>query len=300
VNVSDRTESVTVIGDLMMDLIVQIPHLPVPGTDTQAEIGYHLGGAAGNVAAWLASLQIPTAILGRVGCDPFGDETLRALDSAGITLHVTRDPDRSTGICISLVTPDGERTMMPDLGANAGLRPEHLIEQALPTGGHVHMSGYSLLHDETRITALGALDVARHRDMTVSIDASSVEPLRAAGPATFLGWIAPCSILFANAEEALTLTGKDNPESAALQLRDSAAVVVVKLGPDGALVAHGQTVTHKPALPVESDVLDTTGAGDAFTAGFLRGWIRREGIDAALEWGLDTAARAVASVGARP
>jgi ribokinase len=284
----------------MMDLIVRIPHLPLPGTDTRAEIGYHLGGAAGNVAAWLASLEIPTSILGRVGSDAFGDETLRALDAARIALHVTRDPERSTGICIALVTPDGERTMMPDLGANAGLRPEHLVEDALPTGGHIHMSGYSLLHEETRITALGALDVARRRDMTVSVDASSVEPLRAVGPATFLGWIAPCSILFANAEEAAMLTGTADPEGAAMKLRDSAAVVVVKLGADGALVAHGQTVTHKPALPVESGVLDTTGAGDAFTAGFLRGWIRHEGIDAALEWGLDTAARAVASVGARP
>ncbi len=297
---SDRPESVTVIGDLMMDLIVRVPHLPVPGTDTRADIGHHLGGAAGNVAAWLASLAVPTTILGRVGNDPFGDETIRTLEAAGVALHITRDPDRSTGMCIALVTPDGERTMMPDLGANAGLRPEHLAEDALPTGGHLHVSGYSLLHDETRITALGALDIARHRDMTVSIDASSVDPLRSVGPTTFLGWITPCSILFANAEEATTLTGIDEPETAALDLRQAAAVVVVKLGADGALVAHGQTITHKPALPVESDVLDTTGAGDAFTAGFLRGWIRREGIDAALEWGLDTAARAVASVGARP
>lgn len=291
---------ITVLGDLMMDLIVRIPHAPAAGTDTPAQISHHLGGAAGNVAAWLAAVGSEAMVVGRVGADAFGDQTLRSLADAGVGLLIEQDPKRDTGICVSLVTPDGERTMLPDLGANAGLLPEHLTQDALPSGGHLHLSGYSLLHAETRFTALGALDIARHKDMTVSIDASSVDPLREVGAATFLGWIRPCAVLFANAAEAATLTGLQDPEDAALALRECAAVVVVKLGPGGALVAHGQTVTRKPAIGIEAEVLDTTGAGDAFTAGFLSRWVRRQGIDAALEAGLDTAARAVASVGARP
>lgn len=297
---TDLPGQVTVLGDLMVDLIAQVPHPPAIGTDTSASISQHFGGAGGNVAAWLAALDVPVALIGRVGADAFGTEMVQALADAGVTLHVESDAGRSTGVCISLVTPDGERTMLPDLGANAGLLPEHLPQEALPPGGHLHMSGYSLLHAETRFTALGALDIARHKDIAVSIDASSVDPLRHVGPETFLGWIRPCSILFANADEATALTGVEDPETAALALRDVAAIVVVKLGSNGALVAHGHTVTQRPAHEVDANVLDTTGAGDAFTAGFLSAWIRREGIDAALESGLDTAARAVASVGARP
>ncbi len=283
-----------------MDLIVRVPHAPVPGSDTPAAMSHHLGGSAGNVAAWLAAVGMPAEVIGRVGHDPFGDETIRALTEAGVTLHVERDPRRSTGICVALVTPDGERTMMPDLGANAGLLPEHLPETALRPGGHLHIAGYSLLHTETRMTALGALDVARRRDITVSTDASSTEPLREVGPATFLGWITPCAVLFANADEARTLTDENDPERAALALRESAAIAVVKMGADGAVVAHGHTVTHRPAIDLDIGVVDTTGAGDAFTAGFLNAWVRNSTVEAALESGLATAARAVVGVGARP
>lgn len=296
----NRVETVCVLGDLMVDVIVRIPHEPSPGTDTPASISTHPGGAAGNVAEWLGRLDVPVSLIGCVGDDAFGIDALRSLSEAGVRTHVTRDPERRTGMCVALVTPNGERTMMPDLGANAGLRPENLTDEALVARGHLHISGYSLLHTETRMVALGALDVARRREMTVSVDASSVDPLRDAGAETFLGWIRPCSILFANAAEAEALTGLADPERAAQALLAATGLAVVKLGPDGALVAHGDAIDHRPAITVDSDELDTTGAGDAFSAGFLSVWVRGGGVEAALESGLATAARAVSGVGARP
>lgn len=289
---------VCVLGDLMTDVLVRIPYTPVVGSDTPARVSTHPGGAAGNVAAWLASLDVETEIIGRIGRDPFGDEVLTDLARAGVTPHLARDTEMGSGVCVVLVTPDGERTMFPDLGANSGLQPAHLPDVAFRDGGHLHLSGYSLLHAETRIAALGALDIARRRGMTISIDASSVAPLREVGVDTFLGWCHPCDVLFANAAEARELTGSANPEGAARAMLDHARVAVVKDGAEGAYAAHAGLVAHRPALAV--DVIDTTGAGDAFTAGFLAGWVNGASVEDAVEQAVVVAAKAVSRVGGRP
>jgi sugar/nucleoside kinase (ribokinase family) len=244
------------------------------------------------------------AFAGRVGADPLGDAAVAAL--AGATLAVERDPERPTGTCIVLVHPGGERTMIPDAGANDALE---LAE--LPAGDHLHLTGYRLLREGSRPAALRALAVARERGMTVSVDPSSAAPL-AAAPA-FLEWVGGADLLLPNADEAHVLTGEADPERAARALSGppravdnsgSARVihrsreVVVTLGADGALWSDGERVLRAPA--VAAGVVDTTGAGDAFAAGLLAARAHGAEPPEQLAAGCALAARAVATRGARP
>jgi sugar/nucleoside kinase (ribokinase family) len=278
-----------VVGDLMVDVVAALPGPLSHGSDTPATITQSHGGSGANVAAWLAAAGADAAFAGRVGEDPFGDAAVAAL--AGVERAVERDPARPTGTCIVLVHPGGERTMIPDAGAN-----EALELRDLPAGRHLHLTGYTLLRDGSRPAALRALALARERGMTVSVDPSSAAPL-AAAPA-FLEWVAGASLLVPNADEARVLTGEADPERAARALAGGRREVVVTLGPQGALWTDGERVERAPALAAEA--VDTTGAGDAFAAGLLAA--RAAGAEPAeqLARGCALAAAAVAVPGARP
>jgi sugar/nucleoside kinase (ribokinase family) len=272
----------------MVDVVAALPGPLAHGSDTPAPITHHQGGSGANVAAWLSGAGAEVAFAGRAGADPLGDAAVAALD--GVTLAVERDPERSTGTCIVLVHPGGERTMIPDAGANDALE---LTE--LPAGAHLHLTGYTLLREGSRHAALRALALARERGIPVSVDPSSAAPL--AGAARFLDWVAGAALLLPNADEARVLTGEADPERAARALADGGREVVVTLGAAGALWSDGERVVRAGAEPAE--VIDTTGAGDAFAAGLLAA--RAAGAEPAeqLAAGCALAARAVSMRGAR-
>ena len=280
---------IVVVGDLMVDVVAALPGELAHGSDTPARIAQHHGGSGANVAAWAAEAGARVAFAGRAGADPLGDAAVAALD--GVALAVERDPERPTGTCIVLVHPGGERTMIPDAGANDALE---LAE--LPEGEHLHLTGYGLLRPGSRPAMLRALVLARERGMTVSVDPSSAAPL-AAEPA-FLEWVAGAPLLLPNADEARVLTGETDPERAALALARGGREVVVTLGAGGALWSEGERVLRAPA--VAAQVVDTTGAGDAFAAGLLAARAGGAGPAEQLAAGCALAARAVAARGARP
>ena len=294
--------TIVVVGDLMVDVVAALPGPLAHGSDTPARISHSQGGSGANVAAWLAAAGADAAFAGRAGADPLGDAAVAAL--AGVTLAVERDPERPTGTCIVLVHPGGERTMIPDAGANDALE---LAE--LPSGEHLHLTGYGLLREGSRPAFVRALALARERGMTVSVDPSSAAPLAAAPE--FLEWVAGAGLLLPNADEARVLTGEADPERAARALarrvRSCSASgrttadsmqVVVTLGAGGALWSDGERVLRAPAVATEC--VDTTGAGDAFAAGLLAA--RADGAEPPeqLAAGCALAARAVAVRGARP
>jgi len=281
--------SIVVVGDLMVDVVAALPGPLAHGSDTPGAISHHQGGSGANVAAWLAAAGAQVAFAGRAGADPLGDAAVAAL--GGVALAVERDPERPTGTCIVLVHPDGERTMIPDAGANDGLElPE------LPAGSHLHLTGYTLLRGGSRPAARRALALARERSATVSVDPSSAAPL-AREPA-FLEWVAGAGLLLPNADEARVLTSEAEPERAARALARGGREVVVTLGAGGALWTDGERVLRAAAEP--ADLVDTTGAGDAFAAGLLAA--RAGGAEPAeqLADGCALAARAVGVLGARP
>jgi sugar/nucleoside kinase (ribokinase family) len=277
----------------MVDIVARLQDELVRGSDTPARLERHGGGSAANVAAWLAACGVPVTFVGRAGDDAAGREAVAALEAAGVDPRVALDPEWPTGTCLVLVEPGGERTMVPDAGAN-----DRIAVDDLPEGTHLHLAGYTLLREGSRAAGIAALTRARERGMTISVDPSSAAPLVDVDPPTFLAWVGHVDLLVPNFDEALVLSGELDPERAALDLASVATEVVIKLGDQGAVWSDGVRVMERPAEAVE--VVDTTGAGDAFLAGLLSAWRPGANPAAALEAACRLAARAVCQAGARP
>jgi sugar/nucleoside kinase (ribokinase family) len=293
-----KARTIRVVGEVMADVIVSTGAPTAWGSDTPARVRDVDGGSAANLAAWLAELGMRVALMARVGGDEHGRRVLRHLEAAGVSLDVSSDPDVPTGRCVVVVTPDGERTMFADPGANSGLRAADLGTAAWQADDHLHVSGYSLLREGSRNAALTALRNARGRGLTVSVDASSEAPLLAVGAETFLAWLGEGDLVFANAAEARALTGRSRPDEAVAELARRGLLAVVKTGADGAVAGLGDERWQAPA--VAASARDTTGAGDAFAAGFLAEWVRQGDVAAALRLATQTAARAIGQPGGRP
>ena len=284
---------IVVAGDVMTDVVAALSGPVAQGSDTPARIVLRGGGAGANVAVWLARAGADVTLIGRVGDDAAGREAAAGLQAEGVDARLAVDRARPTGTCVVLVEPGGERSMLPDAGANAGLEAA-----ALPPGAaHLHLTGYALLNPGSREGARSLLSAARARGIGVSIDPSSAEPIRRAGARAFLGWAGDADLLVPNRDEATALTGIGEPAGAARALLAHAREVVVKLGPDGALWTDGADEVRAPALPVA--VRDTTGAGDAFAAGLLAARLAGAAPAAALRAGCALAAEAVAREGGR-
>jgi sugar/nucleoside kinase (ribokinase family) len=270
---------IVVLGDIAAD-ILSVLHAPLArGSDAAAAVQVTPGGSAANVAVWLARLGCPVAFVGRVGDDLFGRWLAADLSAEGVQPALVVDPHRRTGVIQVLVEPDGERTMIPDRGANAfwseADAPEALIAQA----GLLHVVGYTLLDAESRPGALRAMALARKHGIPISLDPSSHAPLLAAGPGGFRALIGDVDILLPNRHEARVLTGCAEPEDALDALRAQARAVVVKLDRDGCIAGAGQSRVAVPAPPL--DAVNATGAGDAFNAAFLARWLAGEPLKAA-------------------
>jgi sugar/nucleoside kinase (ribokinase family) len=310
-----RTAHVVVVGDIVTDVVVRTAAEIAHGSDTAASIRMTGGGAAANTAAWLAHAGTTSTLIGRVGADAAGHARLAELEAAGVRCAVARDPVAPTGTIVVLVGPDGERSMLPDRGASALLTPEDVdagvaaAVSATPTARHLHLSGYCLLDPSSRPAGLRALAAARAAGLTTSVDAASAAPLRATGPATFLGWITGTDLLLANAEEAAVLAGLapdatesgDADAAAARTLLSTARTIVVKRGPRGALwCSPSELVSLKARPAVQSTPIDSTGAGDAFAAGLLAARLDGAEPTAALQAGIEFGALAIGTLGGRP
>jgi len=297
---------VVLLGDVMVDLVARLEGALAHGSDSPARITAHGGGAAANTASWLVEAGAHAVLLGRVGQDAAGRAIEADLRGAGVEVRFTADPELATGMVLVLAEPDGERTMVPDPGAHASLRAEHLPGEVFRRGAHLHLSGYTLLKPQSREAGLTALALARAAGMTVSVDAASAGPLSSVGPRRFLDWVTGADLLFANRDEALLLAGvADPPHAAARILAASVGTAVVKLGaggalaqgPDGAFAETGPVAGTSADSPAR---LETTGAGDAFAAGFLAAWLAEASPAEALAAGSALAAEAVRMTGARP
>ncbi|MEO6821448.1 MAG: sugar kinase [Candidatus Nanopelagicales bacterium] len=289
------TRRIVVIGDVMADVVARTDVAPRLGTDTDGHVSSSGGGSGANTACWLAYLGHPVSFIGTVGADPFGVAARDLLEGSGVDVRLRVDPTRATGICVVLVGPDRERTMIPDAGANRTLSVADLAEDLFVAGDHLHVSGYSLLRPGSRAAALVALRRAHEHQMTTSLDAASAGPIADVGAARVLPWLIDVDLLLANGDEARALSA-GLPDGVALDALG--ADVVVKLGSGGASWSRDGASVAAPALLVP--VVDTTGAGDAFAAGFLPTYLEGSGPAAALHEGVRTAALAVSRTGARP
>ena len=285
------------LGDVMVDVTAIVGQPLNYASDTPAKVTIQPGGAAANTACWLAHDGEDATLIGAIGDDPFGDMVTENLAAFNVSSALATIDGSTTGACIVIVDQRGERTMLPDPGANAGLAVEDLPTSSFRAGDHLHLSGYTLLNAATRAVGMSALHQAREAGMTTSLDPASAAPL-AHDPAVLDAALLIIDLLIANEAEASVLTGIIDPGLALASLAGRVPTVVVKRGHLGSIAQRAQVQHETDAVTVS--VVDTTGAGDAFAAGFLPPWILGRDLAECLGQASISAARAVARVGAGP
>ena len=275
---------IVVLGDIAVDIISRLRAPLVIGSDAAAEIQLMPGGSGANVAVWMARLGKPVAFVGRVGDDRFGRWLAADLRAEGVSPALYLDARRRTTVIQVLVEPSGERTMVPDRGANAWWPPDDVPEELIAGADLLHVVGYVLLDADSRGGAMRAMQVARSHRVPISLDPSSHAPLRAMGIDLFWELVGRLDVLLPNRVEALTMTGAPDVEAAAGALLAHAGVVAIKLDKDGCMARTGRARWRVPAVATE--VVNATGAGDAFDAAFLARWLTDGDTEAACREGV--------------
>jgi len=238
-------------------------------------------------------------LIASAGDDELGRAAVAALAEAGVALHVASHPGVSTGMVVALVDESGHRSMYTDRAANLLLSTTALDVAGLwAPGRHLHLSGYVLLDRASRPAGLAALSRARSAGMSTSVDPCSAGPLAAVGPAEFLQWCEGVDWLCANEQEGMVLTGAEGPEEIVASLRGHFREVALTAGAGGAYFAGaGPAVLHVAGEAVR--VVDTTGAGDAFTGTFLARRLSGASAVQAMNAAVSAAGAVVTAPGAR-
>ncbi|MGH3012273.1 MAG: carbohydrate kinase family protein [Gaiellaceae bacterium] len=262
------------LGDLLLDVSVRLDGPIAEDTDTYGRTRVGAGGQAANVAAWTVELGGCARFLGKRARDPAGRILAEELRGRGVEL-AGPEVEAGTGAVVSLAMPDGARTMLSDRGVSTELAREELDPAWLQGCDWLHLPGYSLVRSPLRETALAAAALAPQ----VSVDLSSTAAIEAFGVVAFRETVDALrpQIVFANEAEAGLVGDLEAP------------TVVIKRGGRGCVVVTSAGLTELASR--ETTVVDTTGAGDAFAAGFLF---------AGPDLALDAAARCVAKMGAMP
>ena len=297
------------IGDIMVDVVVHADQLSKNfefGSDTKSEISMRGGGQAANVASWLTQVFVKPFMVARVGNDEMGDFLINDLDQFGISHTAKRITNAKTGMVVVLVDKSGERTMFPDSGANSGLGVSDLPEL---TGFKLaFISAYALINPASRNGVLEIIKVLRSKNIKVFIDPASVGALQSIAKPEINSWLAQANFLIMNFDEAKFLTDKNEIEPAIetlLEQYKQIEFVVIKVGAEGAYAKRrGENLIFEKSI--KQNAVDSTGAGDSFTAGFMAKYLDqldsqdKPDISTAVRAGNELAAKCVAQIGARP
>lgn len=321
---TDAAIDVVCVGNALMDHLAFAPHealeslgLP-PGSMTLVDIPTTLrihatlgadrrvpGGMVTNTAVGIASFGGTPAYVGAVADDEAGDHFAADLQAAGVRAMLERfptdhaDPDAATGRCFVVVTPDGERTMATALGVGGRLDRDGIDPAVLGEAALVYLEGYLL--DLPDAPAIVERVLAAHRRAGNAIALGLADALLVERHHETLSQLVreDVGLVFANEAEVCALTGARTVGEALAALDRPGLVVVATCGPDGALIGADGAVLEIPASPVEQ-VVDRTGAGDLFAAGFCYGYTHGFDLEAAGSLGSLAAAEVITHLGARP
>lgn len=284
---SAQSYDVLGIGSPMIDHIIRVDEAYVQSLDGgkggMKPISYHtmnailqkfhgeaaltIGGSAANTIKGLAHLGNRCLFLGKIGKDTHGETFLKTFEELNITsLLATSTTPTAHSLC--LITPDGERTMRSYLGAGlemhaSDLHPSHFTDVRL-----VHLEGYNLLKDELVETAVA---MAKEAGALVSLDLSSYEIVQTYRERLLRLIETSVDIVIANADEAWALNGLP-PQESCREIQKLSCIAIVLFGAGGCWIGQNNQIMHGapfPSLPV-----DTTGAGDLFTSGFLHAYLQ--------------------------
>lgn len=261
------------VGDLALDVVLA-PERPIEaGTDVGGRVSLRQGGSAASTARWLARLGCRSTLVCAVGRDPVGRALMRALAGDGVVVRAMRTSGARTGRIGVIVEPSGERSFVADRGAANLLQPVDLREGWFRRLELLHLPSYSLIDEPLAAASRRAIALAREAGAIVSLDLASIGPLLARGraPAVDLVRATAPDILLATAAEADGLLDGAPFEA----LLDFAPIAIVKQGSNGAttLALEGDNRLRFEIATPSVLASDTTGAGDAFDAGFLASWL---------------------------
>jgi len=289
--VADR---IITYGDVIDD-VVAIPVGPIrDDTDTPSSIHSRPGGSAANTAAWLGSLGADAVFVGSVSAWDVSRHA-QMLSAVGADAELHGSPLLPTGTIVVIV--EGQRrAMLTERGANTLLDPAWVTDELLESAAVLHITGHALLNDAGATGIATLIQRARAAGVTVSVAPGSAGFIADYGPSRFLEAMGGADILFPSLEEGRLLTGLAEPDEIAAALGFD--TVVLTLGAAGVLVRHGDESTGVHAVSVP--VVDPTGAGDAFCAGFLDEWVRTGDAVESARAGAAVASRAVGVIGGRP
>lgn len=265
---------ILVLGDINADIIGRVKSWPEPGEECLAErLELHCGGVGANCALALRRWGVSVQLIGCVGKDAFGGFLLKTLAADGVNVRCVRRTGKAmTGMLYINVTPEGQRTFFGSRGANQlvgrlGQSESSLLERARAAS----LMGYSFLDEGGETAAQQIIAAVRRKKGWVSLDAG-MEPSKRI-PGKILRAAKTVDLLFVSNEEATTLTSYCELEKAFNSLLNlPIPAVVMKLGKRGCLIVDDGTVRQVPSFAVRA--VDSTGAGDAFTAAFLQGKLR--------------------------
>jgi sugar/nucleoside kinase (ribokinase family) len=259
------------------------------------------GGSAANTVAGVAALGARCGFIGQVADDQLGAVFAHDIRAQGIDFDVpARDASVPTGRCLILVSKDGQRTMNTYLGAAQFLPPDAVDEEVVRNAAILLLEGYLWDPPEPREAMKRAIRMAHKSGGRVALGVSAVFCIDN-HRADFMGLLdaGDIDILFANEEEVLALTQLTDFDQAIDVLAAKVPLVVATRGADGAIAVQGGTRVSVPAEPAER-IVDTTGAGDLFAAGFLAGHVQGRSIQDSLTIGAIAAAEVISHYGARP
>ncbi len=259
------------------------------------------GGSAANTLAGLAALGARCAFIGQVAEDQLGEVFAHDIRAAGIEFATpARAGDPPTARCLIFVTPDGQRTMNTFLGASQFLPAGALDEAAIADAAVLYLEGYLWDPEEPRAAMRQAIGAARNAGRKVAFTLSDGFVIERHG-ADFHAMVetGDIDILFANEHELAAMTGEDDFEAGIAQLAPKVPTLVVTRSDKGAVAVAGGKRAEVPAEPV-AKVVDTTGAGDLFAAGFLFGHVRGRPLGDCLKLGAICASEIISHYGARP
>lgn len=268
--------TITVIGDINVDLSFALPAFPREGDDTPATaLRWGSGGAGLNMAVALAQLGAHARLVGRVGNDPAASVALHTAQQTGVDLSLLQaDPELATGLCGVMVSPGGQRSFLSFRGANVRCSADAINRSSLAGSRLLIISGYALLDDPQRAAALYALDLAAAAEIPCALDLC-LPLIRSAGD-LITRLIPQLWLLTLNEDELDALLPEHSVQQALdLLIATGLQVLAIKRGVRGCSAA--SRIARIDLLPPPVYAIDTNGCGDAFTAGFA--WALLHGCD---------------------
>ncbi len=282
----------------MRDIIVKPEGDLRIGSDRVAEIAMKHGGSATNQAVWLAATGQPVKLVARIG-KTGASELLQRFKEKNIETVFTIDEGRETGMLVAIISKNGERSFYTDRGANLALNIGDVPRDILDNVGLVMLSGYSFFANGPREVVAQIMTWAKDKKIPVAIDPASAGFIKDVGVSQFLGWIKGAEILLLNLEEAELLSGEKTLAGQLAILSEQFDFVIIKQGAKGASALDENGAMIEVDAP-EVKIVDSTGAGDAFAAGFIRAYMGERSLIKCLEAGVANGALAVTQIGSQP